>query len=63
MLGSVTAVATILSPLIMTQAFYWGTNDEAGRDLAGAPFLLAAVLSATAIILFLRITRNRGSIR
>lgn len=62
-LGSVTAVATILSPLIMTQAFYWGTNDEAGRDLAGAPFLLAAVLSATAIVLFLRITRNRGSIR
>ena len=45
-LSSITAVAAAFSPLLMTQTFGWATME--GRDFAGAPFLVAAVLMAVA---------------
>lgn len=43
-LSSMSALATIISPLIMTQAFFWFTREGADTFLPGAPFLLASVL-------------------
>ncbi|MEM1273851.1 MAG: TCR/Tet family MFS transporter [Pseudomonadota bacterium] len=44
LLGSMKALTMIMSPLIMTQAFFWFTRDGAAIVLPGAPFLVAAVL-------------------
>ena len=51
-LSSLSALATIISPLMMTQAFFWFTRDGAPLVLPGAPFLLAAVLMALALAIF-----------
>ncbi|KIT15516.1 TCR/Tet family MFS transporter [Jannaschia aquimarina] len=51
-LASITAVAAIVSPLVMTQAFFWGTSGA--RDFAGAPFLVAFVLMGIAWALYRR---------
>lgn len=45
-LSSLSALATVISPLIMTQAFFRFTREGAPIELPGAPFLLAAVLMA-----------------
>lgn len=45
-LASITAIAAIVSPLLMTRIFNLAT--EGGRDLPGAPFLMATVLMVTA---------------
>jgi len=51
-LASITAVAAIVSPLIMTQAFGWATTG--GRDFPGAPFLVASVLMVVSVALYWR---------
>lgn len=51
-LASISSLSMILSPLIMTQAFFWFTRDEAVMRLPGAPFLVAAVLMAVAFAVF-----------
>lgn len=43
-ISSLSALATIISPLIMTQTFFWFTRDGASLILPGAPFLLASLL-------------------
>ena len=48
-LASITAVAAIVSPLMMTQAFGWATTGA--RDFPGAPFLLAFALMTGAAAL------------
>lgn len=53
-LVSIAALAMIVSPLLMTTVFYTFTEPETGVYLPGAPFLLAAVLMAIALIVFLR---------
>jgi DHA1 family tetracycline resistance protein-like MFS transporter len=52
-LGSISALSMILSPLMMTQAFFWFTRDEAILRLPGAPFLLGAVLMAGALAIYM----------
>ncbi len=52
-LGSINAMSMILSPLIMTQTFFWFTRDGTGLYLPGAPFLLSMVLMAAALSIFL----------
>lgn len=52
-LSSLSALAMILSPLMMTQAFFWFTREGAAFRLPGAPFLLGAVLMAMAFTLYL----------
>ncbi|MEY3004833.1 MAG: hypothetical protein RLZZ491_2009 [Pseudomonadota bacterium] len=59
-LGSISALSMILSPLMMTQAFFWFTRDAAPLHLPGAPFLLGAVLMAGALVIF-ALTRPRRS--
>ena len=49
---SVNAVALIVAPLIMTQIFWYFTNDSAPIFLPGAPFLLSAVLTFVSIWVF-----------
>lgn len=51
-LASISSLSMILSPIIMTQAFFWFTRDEAPVRLPGAPFLVAAVLMAGALAIF-----------
>lgn len=48
--GAVTSLmsaAAIIGPLLMNNLFYFFTNNDAPFQLAGAPFLLGAVLMAT----------------
>lgn len=45
-LSSLSALATILSPLLMTQIFFWFTRDGTTLFLPGAPFLFAGLLMA-----------------
>jgi hypothetical protein len=42
-LASISALSMVLSPLMMTQAFFWATRDGGPVWLPGAPFLLSAV--------------------
>lgn len=58
-LGSISALSMILSPLMMTQAFFWFTREEAALRLPGAPFLLGAVLMAGALAIYMG-TRPRA---
>ncbi len=52
-LASISSLSMILSPLMMTQAFFWATRDGGALWLPGAPFLLAAVLMGGALAIFL----------
>lgn len=51
-LASISSLSMIISPLIMTQAFFWFTHEGAALRLPGASFLLAAVLMAIAFAIF-----------
>ncbi len=59
-LSSISSLSMILSPVMMTQAFFWFTRDGADPFLPGAPFLLAAILMAGAFAIFAA-TRRSGS--
>ncbi len=59
-LSSIGALSAVLSPLIMTQMFFWFTRDSAPLFLPGAPFLLAFVLMALALFL-LKVSLRRPS--
>lgn len=54
-LTSIAALATIVSPLMMTSAFYTFTDSDAVIYLPGAPFFLAGALVALALAVFLSI--------
>ncbi len=51
-LSSIAALSMIISPLVMTQAFFWFTRDEASLFLPGAPFLVATVLMGASLVIF-----------
>ena len=51
-LTSLTAVAMVLAPLVMTQTFASFTRADAAIYLPGAPFLLSAVIMALALVLY-----------
>ncbi|WP_224814380.1 TCR/Tet family MFS transporter [Hasllibacter sp. MH4015] len=59
-LASISSLSMILSPLVMTQAFFWFTREETGLWLPGAPFLLAAVLMAAALAIFVGAARPKA---
>ncbi len=56
MLTSLSALAMILSPMIMTGTFAAFTKADAPVYLPGAPFLLSAALIGLALLVFLRST-------
>ena len=51
-LSSIAALSMIISPLVMTQAFFWFTRDGASLFLPGAPFLVATVLMGASLVIF-----------
>ena len=53
-MSSLTAMATIISPFLMTRVFSYFTGDEAPVFLPSAPFLLSALSVVTALFLFSR---------
>ena len=55
--ASITAVATIVAPLIVTQTFYYFTADTAPVYLPGAPFLVSALLTMGCIVVFMKTPR------
>lgn len=52
-LGSLSSLSMILSPVIMTQTFAHFSRQDAGLYLPGAPFLLAALIMGFALILYI----------
>ncbi|MGH1466460.1 MAG: TCR/Tet family MFS transporter [Cognatishimia sp.] len=52
-LASVTSVAMIFSPLLMTQTFAYFSGPEAPIYLPGAAFLLSAILMIVSLIIFI----------
>jgi len=57
-LSSIKAIATIMSPLLVTQTFWYFTNENAPFFAPGAPFLLSGMIMAGCIGIFL--TRPKG---
>ncbi|MEM7259753.1 MAG: TCR/Tet family MFS transporter, partial [Pseudomonadota bacterium] len=53
-MSSLTAVATIISPFVMTRVFSYFTGEQAPVFLPSAPFLLSAVSVVVALVLFSR---------
>ncbi len=51
-MGSLTALATIISPLVMTQVFSYFTNENAPIYLPSAPFLVSAFAILVALFMF-----------
>jgi len=56
-LSSLSALSMILSPLIMTQAFFWFTREGAAIWMPGAPFLVGGVLMALAFTIYVMTQR------
>jgi DHA1 family tetracycline resistance protein-like MFS transporter len=59
-LASLSALSMILSPLIMTQAFFWFTREGATLWLPGAPFLVGGVLMALAFGIYITTRQPRA---
>ena len=57
-IASVMSLTAILSPPVMTQVFGYFTSDSTPLYFPGAPFLLAAVLTVCALILFIQCTKG-----
>ncbi|MDE0588637.1 TCR/Tet family MFS transporter [Halocynthiibacter sp. C4] len=49
---SLAALGMLMSPIVMTQTFFFFSHEGASPYFPGAPFLFAAVLMAAAMILF-----------
>lgn len=61
-LSSLNSLTMIVTPLLMTQVFSYFSSDGAPIHLPGAPYILAAILSAGSLILIARAVRREGSI-
>jgi DHA1 family tetracycline resistance protein-like MFS transporter len=57
-LGSMMSLTSIISPLIMTQVFSAFTRPEASVYFPGAPFLLAAIITSLALVVFAKTTHG-----
>lgn len=51
-IASVNAIATVVSPIVMSQTFFFFTHDRAPMYFPGAPFLVAASATALALVPF-----------
>ncbi|MBU2942994.1 TCR/Tet family MFS transporter [Shimia thalassica] len=59
-LTSLMSLATIMSPLIMTQTFAYFSRPDATIYMPGAPFLLSAALLICGLVVFFRSSRRRS---
>ncbi len=57
-ISSIMSLTAILSPPVMTQTFGYFTSDAAPLYFPGAAFLLSAVLTVLALVLFIHLTRS-----
>ncbi|MCB1649367.1 MAG: TCR/Tet family MFS transporter [Pseudomonadales bacterium] len=57
--ASMSSLTSILSPPLMTGAFYLFSREGAPAYFPGAPFALAALLTALALVLFLRSAESK----
>lgn len=57
-LGSIAALATIISPLVMTMTFAYFSRSDAAVYLPGAPFILSALLIAACGVILVRWRRQ-----
>ena len=60
--ASLFSLATIIGPLVMTQAFAYFTAPAAPFQLPGAAFVMAALLTVGALLLFARAMRMRDAV-
>ncbi len=60
-LASAGALATIVSPLLMTSVFWYFTEDSAPFFLPGAPFLVSMALMLVCMFVFLAPTRRKAA--
>ncbi|MEL6450183.1 MAG: TCR/Tet family MFS transporter [Pseudomonadota bacterium] len=60
-LTSVSALAMIVSPMVMTYVFYAFTGPAAPAYVPGAPFFLSGVLMVAGLAVFLRAGKNLAS--
>lgn len=51
-LSSISALSMIVSPVVMTQAFFWFTREGADPFLPGAPFFVSSLLMIAAFAIF-----------
>lgn len=58
-LSSIKAVATIISPLLVTQIFWYFTSDQTTIYSPGAPFIMSALIVTGCMMIFL--TRPKGT--
>ena len=58
-LAAITAIATIISPLMMSLAFRQFTHEEAALYLPGAPFLLAALIEFAGLLVIVSAARRK----
>ena len=61
--SSVTSLGFIISPILMTQIFYYFTGPDAPVHLPGSPFLVAMLLAMLALALFTFYSRKETSSR
>lgn len=59
--SSVTSLGFIISPIVMTQTFYYFTGPDAPVHLPGSPFLVAMLLAMLALALFVVYSRKETS--
>ncbi|MAQ60947.1 MAG: tetracycline resistance MFS efflux pump [Gammaproteobacteria bacterium] len=57
-MASVSSVAMIVGPLLLTQTFTYFTSDSAPLYLPGSAFWVAAILTSAALIIFFQQTRR-----
>ena len=57
-MASVSSVAMIVGPLLLTQTFTYFTSDSAPLYLPGSAFWLAALLTLAALIIFFQQIRR-----
>lgn len=61
-LSGIVAISTIVSPLLMTNLFYYFSADDSRVYLPGAPFLAAGLLCLVALLCFNRGVRRAGDV-
>ncbi len=60
-LSSINSIGMIITPIVMTQVFFYFTQAEGGWFLPGAPFLLAMGLMLTAWVVYASTARAAGN--
>ena len=61
-IASVSAIANMFGPLLMTQTFSWFSRDELPKPFFGGAFILAAMLTTIALIVFAMQKKHGDSI-